>query len=247
MASISVQITTAAKLRLNKNEALYTFFSLPDGESMLIRTGAQKSILINTGSKKSKNELFRQLKKYELEKIDILIITSNHEDACGNAKEIIEKYAVEKIITHTKDHCIENGKKKMEIWKSGNLYELSPGLLFKALKMENSESMSLFILFGNNSLLFMSEASDEMEELIKQFPARVEMLKIPEYGLKNYPSIELLEFLNPHLTIIYNFNEGNLHEGLMERLNESWIDVYHLKTIGTFHIHCTPGNYEIKK
>ncbi len=233
---------------LEENEVMYTFFSLPDGEALLITSGQGKHFLINTGSKKSEDDLFSQLEQLDITKLDGLIITKNSDDTCGNAEALIKEFDIKKVISHTEETCFETKDNvKLEVWKSGKVYEPSPGLMFRVVKVEKSESMSLFILFGNNSLLFMSEASEKMEELIESFPSRVEMLKIPEYALKNYPSIDLLKHLDPHLAIIYNIQEERLHEGLLERLNESWIDIYHLRTLGTIHILCNPGDYEVKK
>jgi competence protein ComEC len=238
----------AEELMLKQDEVQFTFLSLPDGESLLISTGTDKKILINTGAKSSEEELLSQLKKLEVKALDTLIITSNKIDTCGNTDTIITEFEVEQVISASPQLCDQSlDYLPIETWEQGKLYELSPGLLFRVVKVKDSENMSLFILFGNNSLLFMDEASKEMEEMILNFPSKVEIIKVPEYAVKNYPSATLLTELDPHLAIIYNSKNNKLHDGLVERLTESWIDVYQLKTVGTIHIKCTPSDYEIKK
>jgi competence protein ComEC len=236
------------EIMLNDDEVQFTFLSLPDGEALLISTGTDKKILINTGAKNSEDELLSQLKKLGVKKLDALIITSNKMDTCGNTDTIITEFEVERVISSSNHLCDPSlDYLPVETWEQGKLYELSSGLLFRVVKVKDSESMSLFILFGNNSLLFMDEASKEMEEMIMKFPSKVEIIKVPEYANKNYPSADLLTELDPHLAIIYNIKNNKLHDGLVERLTESWIDVYQLKSVGTVHIKCTPSDYELKK
>ncbi|MBB6452234.1 beta-lactamase superfamily II metal-dependent hydrolase [Salirhabdus euzebyi] len=237
--------------RLAEDEVQFTFISLPDGEALLITTGRGKEILVNTGSENSEEHLQKQLEE-ELEsaELDMLIITSNEGDTCGNANYVLKNYKVGKVIHSSDDlDCLGSDWESEEIqkWEDRGLYELSPGLFFRVLKGEKVNRMSLYIQFGKSALFFMSEGSREIENVIRDFPVEVEMIKVPEYAVKNYPSGELLQELDPHLAIIYNLKESKLHDGLLERLNESWIDVYHLKKVGTIKIVCNLSDYEIKK
>ncbi|MCP8616672.1 ComEC/Rec2 family competence protein [Salirhabdus salicampi] len=253
--TIAIQILTpnleAKELQLSKDEVQFTFFSLPDGESMLISTGRNKQILINTGSKHSKKHLVEQIEELGIEKIDYLILTNNQGDTCGNTDDVLDQFQVSVTISAGKlsSSCTEEHQNVVEhrSWEQNKFYELSPGLFFRVIKQKDHDSMSLYILFGKNSLLFLAEGDKEIEDMIQSMPIKTEILKIPEYAVKNFPSEQLLEKLDPHIAIIFNLREHILHEGLLERLQESWIDVYHLKKIGTIKILWNLTDYELKK
>ncbi|MRG88275.1 ComEC/Rec2 family competence protein [Salinibacillus xinjiangensis] len=240
--------TMAVEDRLSEDEVSFTFFSLTDGESLLITTGNDKNILINTGSDESEEELMNQIKEIT-DKVDYLILTDKTEQACGNADQVIDQFHVTNVISPTSEPCVNIQSDSVEsvVWEKEKAYELSPGLQLRTLKVsEDSDIMSLYITYGKNSLVFMSEGSEEIEEVIKKYPNQTEMIKIPEYASKDFPSEELLTQLDPHIAIIYNLKEPNIHAGLLERLGESWIDVYHLKRVGTIQIICTPEDYELQ-
>ncbi|QHS22561.1 hypothetical protein GWK91_06180 [Virgibacillus sp. MSP4-1] len=247
IAGLSAFPTEALERTLSEDEVKFTFFHLTDGESLLITTGRDKRILINTGSKDSEEDLVGQLEELEVQQIDYLVLTNKNETACGNADVIIDKYHVKKIASSSHQPCVNIKTEDISTvkWKHGETYEPSTGLRFKVLKVSpNSQNMSLYITFGKNSMVFMSEANQAIEDILKDLPIQTEIIKIPDYAEKNFPTGELLDQLDPHIAIIYDLKDKKLHAGLVERLTELWIDVYHLKRVGTVQIIFTPSDYE---
>ncbi|SET90838.1 Metal-dependent hydrolase, beta-lactamase superfamily II [Salinibacillus kushneri] len=241
------QTLTALERTLSEDEVKFTFFHLTDGESLLITTGRDKKILINTGSKESEEDLVSQLDELEVQQIDYLILTNKRETSCGNTDVIIDKYNVTNVVSSTNQPCvnIQTSNIQTEKWEKGQTYEPSPGLIFKVLKVnQQAENMSFYITFGKNSMVFMSEGNEAIEDIIKELPIQTEIIKIPDYAEKNFPSGELLDQLDPHIAIIYDLKDKKLHAGLIERMTELWIDVYHLKRVGTVQIIFTPSDYE---
>lgn len=235
---------------LTKNEIDYTFFSLPDGESMLIQTGRDKEILINTGSKKSEDILLEQLNALNIEHLDTLILTNQEEGTCGNTKRLVSRYNIKRIVYADEwtEVCSEKNNNDVSLvkWKQDQLHELSPGLFSRVLPTNQPTQMSLFIYYGKTSMLFLANGDLENEKnLMEIYPMDAEILKVGEYAQTTSPSMTFLDKVDPHLAIIYNQEGVKVNEGLIERLNESWIDVFFLKNVGTLEIRCSLEDYEI--
>lgn len=240
--------TALAESYTKENEAVFTFFSLPDGESMLITT-SDKHILVNTGSKKSEKALQEQLDELKIKHIDSLILTTQESDVCANTQRLVKRYNINEVIVSEslRSNCYRHGNQRMFStvkWKKGKHYELSPGLLFRVMKQDDSERMSLYITFGKTSILYMAEGNEAIEKQIEALPMQAEIIKIPEYASKNFPGVDFLQKIDPHIAIIYSIEEIPFNEALIERLSESWIDVYVLKKVGTIQIRSDLNNYE---
>ncbi|QDP40434.1 ComEC/Rec2 family competence protein [Radiobacillus deserti] len=233
---------------LKENELYMAFLSLPDGESTLIQTGNEKNILINTGSPKSEEKLLSILEEFELPAIDTLILTKQSIDYCGNTKRLTKRYHVANVIYTGKlsEACKNQVSPKIaSTWKRSELHEITKNLQIRVLDAEPTGEMSLGIIYGQNSVLYMSNSTVEDEKQIGEYPLEPQIIKIGDYGQGNSPSEAFLETIDPHISIVFACEECKTNEGLIERLNESWIDVYPLKRIGTTIVKMDLENYDI--
>jgi len=197
----SQNIVDASEININGEEVLFVFFSLPDGEAMLIQTGNGENYLVNTGSKISEKILLEQMNNLGVKQLDSIIFTNQ---------------------------------------------KVSPGLTFRVLPADSEDEMSLYIMYGKTSILYLASGRVEVEkELIKNGTIQAEILKVGDYARTQSPSIDLLEKVDPHVAMIYPLKGISPNEGLLERLNESWIDVYQLRKVGTTTIHCTLEDYDM--
>lgn len=232
----------------SKNDIYISFFDLPDGESTLFQTGRNENILINTGSEKSIKSLLFQLKELSITHIDTLILTKQTVDYCGNATRLADRYNIKQVIytgelseTCESSVSINNQLK----WHSGELHELSEGLFFRVLKAENNGEMSLGIIYGKNSIMYLSNSNLEDEDKLLKYPLDPEILKIGDYARGKSPSADFLSRIDPHISIVFHCEKCSPNEGLIERLNESWVDVYQLERFGTAIIRMNLSDYEI--
>ncbi|WP_186577778.1 ComEC/Rec2 family competence protein [Aquibacillus kalidii] len=233
---------------LEKEELYVAFLGLPDGEATLIKTGEGKNYLINTGSEKSENELVGQLEELEVKKIDALLITKQTADYCENAKRVISRFNIDQTIHAGTlgNSCEEKTSDTKQIkWKTETTHRLTHHLKIKVLDAEQSGEMSLGIEFGDNSIMYLSNSNVEDEEKLLKPKLRPQILKIGDYGRGKSPSAHFLESVDPHISVIFNYDGDLPNEGLMERLNESWIDVYLLKQVGTTILRMNLNDYEI--
>ncbi|UFU01279.1 hypothetical protein KO561_10200 [Radiobacillus kanasensis] len=233
---------------LKENELYMAFLSLPDGESTLIQTGKEENILINTGSPKSEEKLLTLLEEFEISTIDTLILTKQTIDYCGNTERLTKRYHIANVIYTGKlsEACKAQVSPTITTdWKQSEMHEMTKDLHIRVLDAESTGEMTLGIIFGQTSVLYMSNSTVEDEEQISQYPLDPHIIKIGDYGRGNSPSESFLEKIDPHISILFGCEECKPNEGLIERLNESWIDVYPLKRIGTTIVKMDMENYDI--
>ncbi|WP_077621760.1 hypothetical protein [Sediminibacillus massiliensis] len=234
---------------LNEKEIYLAFFDLPDGEATLIK-GLDETILINTGPSRSEEALLEDLNDLNITSINSLILTKQSADYCQNAERLIDKYKIKAVIhsgglSKTCEKQVSSVPK--EVWAEGKEYSYPNGVCFKVLKTDKTGEMSMEILFGNNTLLYLSNSGIEDEDELLQYNPDPQMVKIGDYARGKSPSSFMLDRIDPHLAIIFNSEKGNPNEGLIERLNESWIDVYQLEQVGTTIIRLNEKDYEVLK
>ncbi|MBM7569854.1 hypothetical protein [Aquibacillus albus] len=241
-------IETMAAPSLNKGEIYFAFFELPDGEATLIRTDKEKNMLINTGSQKSEESLLFQLKELGVQTIDKLLLTKQTIDYCGNANRVIHRYNIEEVYHAGKLSNIckkQVSKSKTTQWKADQSFSFARNLQINVLQAKENGDMSLGIIYGKNSILFLSQGKVDNEEQLLKIPVKPNIIKIGNYAKGNSPSSSILSKLDPHLSIVFHCDNCVPNEGLIERLNESWIDVYQLKYVGTTVIRMDLNDYEI--
>ncbi|WP_226034714.1 MBL fold metallo-hydrolase [Aquibacillus saliphilus] len=233
---------------IEKNELYVAFFNLPDGEATLVKSENDQTVLINTGSGKSEESLLIQLEELNVSSIDTLILTNQTIDYCGNAKRLIERYTINSAIYtgELTSPCMEQvNETKLLKWSSNKQQKFGEHLEFRVLTAQTNGEMSLGITFGKTSIMYLSSSNIDDEEQLINSTFKPEILKVGDYAKGNSPSSELLNKTDPHLGIVFHCEKCVTNEGLIERMSESWIDVYQLEQVGTTIIRANLQNYEI--
>ncbi|MEQ6377700.1 hypothetical protein RZN25_12835 [Bacillaceae bacterium S4-13-56] len=233
-----------------ENKIEITFFALDDGEATLIKTNEGKTILLNTGSDSSWKKLKTSIQNKGVEKIDTLILSKQTKQTCGNISRALKEWDIMNIniFGSVGAQCEElsNFEDKIQIVNAQDLIEYAPGFFIRFLPSDVGTSMNLYIVFGNTSLLYLTynDASFE-KEFIKNYPVKAEIIKIPGYGEIDIPSSDMLNFIDPHMAILYNKADRVKHDALIEKLHELWIDLYDLEQIGDLTVELTFDDYTI--
>lgn len=244
-----IHADSPSALKLDHHDALFTFFSLPDGEAMLIQTGEGKTYLVNTASPKSQQDLMTQLHHFGVNQIDHLMITSHNRTECGNINRIVKRYHVEEIYygATSKQECIKQSyRTKAKEWKINETHALSKKVTVKPVAATSDGFLSLYFTYEDTSLLFLGSGDLSLErQLMKDSALHAEILKIGGYAKTKSPTTSFLEKIDPHIAFIYPLHGVLPNEGLLERLEESWIDVYVLRKVGTTSVHFSNADYEL--
>ncbi|WP_218970569.1 ComEC/Rec2 family competence protein [Alkalihalobacterium alkalinitrilicum] len=240
---------------LDKDEIAFTYFNLPSGEATLIQSGQGGTVLINTGAPSSQIELARKLHMYHVEEIDSLIVTNYKEEYSGNIEWLADHYQISTIIVpaNVKENIKESlvrGTEKLKGWGEGEKHEILSNLeaevLFAGGSEEIDEGLVLLFSYGDHRTLYMGIANSEVEELLmSKYELKSTILKVGDFGSAYGTSQQFLEKVDPQVAILFSLEGKRPSEYVLERLQETWIDVYQTNKIGTVSIKCTPENYEI--
>lgn len=210
------------KPNFNKNTYVY-FIDVGQGDSALIITENNKSILIDTGGKLSyKTESWKQknkeynlmsssiipfFKSIGLKKIDYLFITHGDADHAGYALELLNNFKV--INKYTNKGRKNTLEKKLNINSLEESYLKIDNIEIYSLNNniynnENKDSLVLLIKIYNKNFLFMADADKEVEKsIIEKYNLKdIDFLKVGHHGSKTSTDKSFINKINPKYSII---------------------------------------------
>lgn len=241
----------------DKNNYVY-FIDVGQGDSALIVTKNNKSILIDTGGKVGSNyslmkgNIIPFFKSIGIRKLDYLFITHGDYDHAGYGVDLINNFNVKNRFTNKgKYNSLE---KKLDV-KSFNdsyikidnveIYSLNS----KLYNNENSDSLVLLIIIDNYKLLFMGDASISTEkDIMNNYDiGDVFLLKVGHHGSKTSSSEEFVNNINPVYSIISvgkNNKFGHPNKEVLDNLSDS--KIYRTDIDGSIEIMINKDGYDIK-
>ena len=220
----------------DKNNYVY-FIDVGQGDSALIVTKNNKSILIDTGGKVGgnyslmKSNVIPFFKSIGIRKLDYLFITHGDADHCGNSKSLIDNFSVKNV--YLNKGKINNCEKKTngnilydDYLKIDNIeiYSLNNG----DYNDENSLSMVLLLVIDNYKILLMGDAPKKVEEEIidKYDLDNIDILKVGHHGSNTSSSKNFIGHIKPKYSIISvgkNNKFGHPKKSVLDTLSDSKI------------------------
>lgn len=242
-------------LKLEANEVGFTFIDLMTGEATLIQGGEGENILINSGGPGTEQQLFDILKMFNVTSLEALIITNADEQYIANTNVLRERIQVKKVITGQQLLLNSPLNQQLEVerwetWKANRTYEILPSLkahvIYENYHEQKKHGMDLKISFHKHELLFMSSSDRQLESLfIKKPLTDINILKVPHFGQGTGSSKEFIDYINPQVAIIFRQHDEWPSQDVMERLYQSWMDIYPLKQFGSISIKFDENRYEV--
>lgn len=220
----------------DKNNYVY-FIDVGQGDSALIVTKNNKSILIDTGGKVGSNYSLMKsnvipfFKSIGIRKLDYLFITHGDYDHAGYGIDLVNNFNVKNRFTNKgKYNLLE---KKLNIKSFNNSYIKIDNVEIYSLNSkhynnENSDSLVLLVIIDNYKLLFMGDASINTEkDIMNNYDiGDVFILKVGHHGSKTSSSEEFINSVNPKYSIISvgkNNKFGHPNKEVLDTLNDSKI------------------------
>ncbi len=175
----------------------------------------------------------------EIDVIDCLLITHQHDDHLGSATELINHYSVSNILmpklsyknnvnSLSYDNLIKTISSKNINHKSvacGDSFMLGSALveIFSPMQQDeniNNMSITLKITYGNTSFLFTGDIEKDVEKqlLRADFDISADVLKVGHHGSKTSSSDKFLSAVNPKYAIISCGNDNNYGHPSLETL-----------------------------
>ncbi len=230
------------------------------GDSILIRTPQNKSILIDGGEAWAGKTVASYLRKYRLAKIDILIASHPHSDHIGGLVNIIENFQVDSLYMPDKIHtsktfeqlldAIEDKGLEITIPNENTVVELEEdiSLLFLGPLRDYGENLNNWsivnkLIHGENSFLFTGDMEAAAEkDLVKNYPGNIlrsQVLKVAHHGSNTSSTEIFLDTIRPKVAVISS-GKDNLynhpHDDIIKSLQDLNTAIYSTQDQGTIII-----------
>ncbi len=240
-----------------KNYNSIYFIDISQGDSALIVTKHNKSILIDTGglmTYDSKEEWRKRSNKFNLitssvipffksiglKKIDYLFLTHNDADHAGYSKDLVDNFKVENIVINNGE--VGNYESKLNYKFINSYYEIDNIKIYSLNNIiyddENSNSIVLLIIINNKKILFMGDAGIIQEkDILKKYDVKnIDILKVGHHGSKTSSSEEFIKTISPNYSIIScgeNNKFGHPNKSVLNTLNKYKTNIYRTNINGS--------------
>ncbi|MEC7985077.1 MAG: MBL fold metallo-hydrolase [Myxococcota bacterium] len=230
------------------------------GDSILIRSPAGKTVLIDGGTGR-KNNIVDYLRARQIEELNMMVATHAHADHIGGLDEVLAAIPVKLFLDSGLPHTTQSYKKVMNLVenknikymtaKAGRIFRLDDGIELKILHPQdallrstrsdlNSNSVVIRLTHKNNCFLFTGDAEEPTEHLLVQKglePCKV--LKVSHHGSNHSSTPSFLKAVQPEIALI-SLGAGNRygHPGTesMKRLKRTGAAIYRTDLLGTIQL-----------
>ena len=229
------------------------------GDAILIRSPAGKSVLIDAGTGRS--PVPTMLKRRDIESLDLVIATHAHADHIGAMARVLQQVPVKLYGDQGMPHTTATYTRVMQqvegkgirylSLRSGRVFNLDDGIKLEVLGPAepllggtrsdlNSNSVVTRLTHGDNCFLFTGDAEDPTEHLLLQNGLTAcNVLKVAHHGSAHSTSRDWLQAVQPELALI-SVGEGNRYghpdDGTLLRLERSGAQILRTDLLGTIKV-----------
>jgi len=201
-----------------------------EGQSILIKH-KDKGLLIDTGHAGQSISVLNKLRKYGIEKVEIIILTHLHPDHVGGYFRLTEAFPSAKIYsnchplpiniqpdtlrwlyeslqTNPEHHCLKAGD--VLSFYDAELTTLWPHVFVN--NNLNQHSLVINIAINKKNILLMGDASSKEEQALiirKKLPTNISTLIVGHHGADDATSKEFLRTIKPETAVI-SVNKNNI-------------------------------------
>ncbi len=231
-----------------------TFLDVGQGDSCLIISPRQKTLMIDGGKRdKGYEVIIPAMQEHGIKKIDYALISHLDMDHCGGIIDLLEMNLIKELIVPMKTFAPQKGEYHLQKeileqclkyqipileLQAGDRLELpllqlqteiiSPREAYYSARKMNQMSLCFRLTIEDLSLLFTGDMDLQIEKdlLAEQLFLQSDILKIAHHGSRYSTSMAFLEQVNPQLAIIsVGYNfYGHPHPDLLNRLAEKQIE-----------------------
>jgi len=224
--NIDINLNNNINLTTSVNEPIYNtqvtgelqvyFIDVGQADSILVRTG-DEAVLIDAGNNSDGKLLTEYIKSLGIYNFKVVVATHAHEDHIGGMSDIINNFNIDDfympnavISTATFENmlsALENKNLSVTIPNIGDTFTIGEGL-FQVIYVGddeddlNNSSIVLKLNYGKNSILFMGDATNEVEKQILNSNIKSDVLKVGHHGSQYSTSNDFLNRVNPKYAII---------------------------------------------
>ncbi len=254
---------SVAKSQENNAEAELGFIDIGQGMASLIIADG-KTVLIDAGPEESGTKLQMELQKKDISKIDLLILSHNHEDHIGGADVIITKFQIGQIIMsavpgtcRAYENVLDAAKyRNIKITELANDAEvkisdqLSIDIFVPDFVTDDLNNTSLFcqVHIGNVSMSVAGDAEKEEEEwlLRNKVVEETDIYVVNHHGSSSSSSPEFLDRIKPKCAVIScakGNDFGHPHKSVLKELKNRNVKIWRTDEQGT--VFCTVSGNKV--
>ena len=210
-----------------------TFLDLDNGEAIIIQEPMnQCNMVIDTGDGKNK-VLTQYLYTHKIYRLDILVLTHDHLDHNGEARDLISTFRITSVVTHAfdqNDYLINTQRlQEGDQFTCGKLvfFVLGPN---KQHSDENDNSLILYTRIGVHNFLFLGDATKQEEiRIANTYNVKVDIIKIGHHGSKTSTSEEMIQKFRPQYAFICTGRVSKFgfpHDEVISTLQNYQVNIY---------------------
>lgn len=253
------------------------FLDVGQGDAALVITPNNKTMLIDAGDVTEfydyGEEVYKFLKKLNINKIDVVLISHPHKDHIGGMAYVLSKIKVEKFYdpgfpypseTYLQLLELVNEKKiSYKIAREGVEINIDPSVEIQVLypprvlifDSPNDNSVVLRVKYKNIAVLFTGDIEKNAEyEIVKKYknkPDRIvaNILKVPHHGSWTSSTPNFITLVMPEVAIIScgrNNRFGHPHRSVIQRYKNYGVEILRTDKDGTIEIEIDGEDYKIK-
>lgn len=245
------------------------YLDVGQGDCTIIKSN-DNVMMIDTSTKNHTLDIQEALKSLSIEKIDYLVITHQHDDHMGSAKDIIDKYEVANIIMpKLSDINMVTTTGYESLLKSianrnvnaipatvGESFKLGDATvqIFSPSQQDedlNNMSVVLKVVYGETSFIFQGDAEKTVEKqlLNSDYDLNADVIKLGHHGSNTSSTEKYLKAVNPQYAIIScgaDNSYGHPHDEVIDRLKNNNISFFVTAQTGDVTVTSDGENIDIQ-
>ena len=250
-ANISDNTTTTTTKRVIVDGMLEVhILDVGQADSILITTG-DSNMLIDAGNNEDGKKIVSYIKSLNIDSFDYVVGTHPHEDHIGGMDDVIKEFNINNYMMPEKLSTSNTFEDVLDALLEKNLSYTVPKInseytlgdaIIKIIYIgddsnnANDSSIVIKLIYGENSFLFMADASTSVEKKILNSDIQSDVLKLGHRRYEYSTSDVFLQQVNPKYAAI-SVGKNNIYDHpkkvTLDKLNSKNIKVYRTDLDGT--------------
>ncbi|MDD4803556.1 MAG: ComEC/Rec2 family competence protein [Candidatus Pacebacteria bacterium] len=233
-----------------------TFLDVGQGDAIFIESPDGNQILIDSGANKNISNVLSRVMPFYDRSIDAVVATHPDQDHIGGFPEILKRYKVGRYFDNgllgetstfkeiSKELVIE--KVSGERLIKDEIIDLGDGVFLKVfypnIKLEGSDtnknSVVMKLIYGDSNILLTGDIPTDVEKYLTMTSGEEldsDILKVAHHGSKNSLSEEFFSVVSPEYSIISASKDnsfGHPHKEIIDALNSIGTNILRTYEIG---------------